>query len=287
MTLIALVPYKDGILSVSDSRCNTYTKDYKSIEEFEENVYREDIKKTFISKDRSLVVSMSGAVELINKAVKAVLNESEELKRGNVNSINELLASVIRSFNSNKQFVGATYEGGLLIAVKRIDGTIWPLAVTLNEDSVNIDTIDEKTFAKTGLALGVGDKAAAELEKMISKYSPDASARTKEDAMAIATMLETVFMNKRLPMPTVLGDAHVYQVGAPIRMHTIEKDSQLDILISEDEVRKLKGSDFSAVKKAMEQKIKDSMKFVDKLKGYLKEDQRTQEPAKKPSKSAG
>ncbi len=70
MTLIALIPHRDGVLSLSDSRCSYYPKGYYSFGRSEKGVGQKRIVKWFVSRDWGRAVSLSGAVDIAKASAK-------------------------------------------------------------------------------------------------------------------------------------------------------------------------------------------------------------------------
>ncbi len=289
MTLIALIPYKDGILSVSDSMCNYYPAKYSNVDEFESEVYTKQVRKSFVSKDGNVVVSMAGtSIDVAGMAARMVIDNAANLEEGDIKTLRDDLVSMVQHINDSYGYAWAYYKAGMLCAVNRTNGKIEPLMIMLDSDNVEIYSAKGKNFDDVGCAIGVPSNEKDALKELIKAHAPKRSDRTLEDAMAIGIMLENIYINKKLPERTMAGKAYIFQVGAPIRMEAVSKNGQTNLVVSENDSKVLYNRNFDSIRAFVAEKLKKEEKTEDtaQIKTFVRNTGEKHEHEKKLSKNS-
>lgn len=265
MTVIAVIPYKDGVLAVADSRGTATPMQYTSLEDFERNVnYDDAMQKLKMSDDHGVVILQSGNAFVASVAAKTILGYANLLEHGGLQN-SALLRSIKDDLDRKADLLANSKlaEGGtgILFAVKDDDGTISPMLAVM-DTGPNVPAGQRVAFGKIkkdtaqyGYSFGPDEYAYTELEALINANCPNPAIRTKEDAMAVALMLENRYIKKPIYRDTQYGKAPLFTVAAPIRMHATESKAETDLTISKDEASITEDMSFAQVKTFLANKL--------------------------------
>jgi hypothetical protein len=267
MTVIAQIPYKDGILVVADSRITIEPKEYSSADDFESKVtYSDGQSKITKSKDGMVVTADGGDVLIDCELVSVIIGKSSGLEginagnRQGLDEVNAELDNVMAAINGSKTFGGK--HGIVLATVKCTDGSIRSLISKMRTTSdagtqgnASARLVDMKLESPAGYAAGPDIMAQDLLKYFVNMNCPDASKRTMEDAMAAAIMLENYYINQPTYENTKYGKAKISTVGGPITMTAVQKDKDLDVVMGKTEMSIMEGKDFKEVKEFIVKKL--------------------------------
>ncbi len=268
MTVIAQIPYKDGVLVVADSRATAQPEEYSSVEDFENKIaYIDGYVKTAKSKDGNIITAAGGDVSLdgiISATVMEKANELESMKSGDtsrgIEALRDKLKNVAGIIGGSKLF-GEMYAN-VLCTVRCSDGIVRTIKTSINtgksvapEDRVNVELVDLRLEMPEGLAKGPDYMVQAALRHFVNSNCPDTAHRTMEDAVAAASMLENYYINQSTETETRLGKARENTVGAPVTMIAVQKDRNIELTMGKTEMSIINAKNFAQVKEFIRNKM--------------------------------
>jgi hypothetical protein len=268
MTVIAEIPYKDGVLVVADSRVTIMPKEYSDEQEFERRVsYADGQSKITKSKDGNIVTASAGSA-LLDVLTTAVIMENvvdlEGMSSGNtvagVAAVKDGLTKVVDMVGSSKIF--GEQNAIVLVTVKCSDGVIRPLIATMDtnndtkpEDRVLFAQLKPASQMPEGCGFGADDIVGERLKYYVNTNCPNPSARTIEDAIAVGIMLENEYINKVTYEDTKFGKALLSTVAAPIMLVGVQRGQDVELTMSKTEMSILNKKTFAEIKEFVSNKI--------------------------------
>ena len=268
MTVIAQIPYKDGVLVVADSRATAQPEDYSSVGDYENKItYIDGYVKTAKSKDGNVITAAGGDVSLdgiISATVMEKADELESMKSGDTSRSIEVLRDKLKNV---ADIIGGSnlfgeMHANVLCTVRCYDGVVRTIKTSMNtekatapEDRVHVELVDLRLEMPEGLARGPDYIVQAALRHFVNSNCPDIAHRTMEDAVAAASMLENHYINQSTEVDTKFGRARENTVGAPVTIIAVQKDRNIELTMGKTEMSIISAKNFAQVKEFIRNKM--------------------------------
>ena len=259
MTIIALIPYKDGVLTISDSR-GTIALPFVAL-------YKNRMKKTFVSKDGDLTIAGSGGADIIVAATYAMFNSEPLLKQYLKDNDSQTEKELEARISKITRWCMGNASSALLMTVRLDDGTIKTVYADINPAKLPVSKPKTKLYQIPDgglIADGLDGTVQDYLDALADKYYLKSKIELA-DALAVGFMLEDRYMEKNYTITYRL--ARVHGVGGAIKAHAMdfEKSNDISIVISKAERERLEGRSYEELRAYFAEKIAARQGFKELL----------------------
>ncbi len=221
MTVIAEIPYKDGVLTVADSRL-TFSLNLPFMSD--RMMHSDGHRKIFESKDGDMVVAAGGDVILSDKVVDYFLSHQAILEWYCKNADDETNIYIRKQLDGMLEEL-PEHMAALLVSVRLDDGRIKSFRVEVeNEFGSPFTTFEEITSAA---AYGSPETLDEYLEKLVEKHGNEGRERSLAEAMALGFLLEDRYIDEYRVVEKT--GQRIKDVGGPIAMHATSKEPSKDV----------------------------------------------------------
>jgi hypothetical protein len=253
MTVIAEIPYKDGVLIVADSRATLATPLFVN--------YIDDEQKVYVAPDKEVTVAIAGSAVLGKDTAKALIKCKSLLQQycmakdnsQEKQNLEDTIAYVLNGASKD----GNVGFSGLLVSVRLPDNTTKIFTIWVG--ALGTGTARDVRFVQDSKndALGVDRTVPIYLNDLVKQNCPDKDKRDLADAMAIAFMLEDAYMEEHYPIKN--GLKKIYGVGGAIRAHAMNNTGdQIDILINKSGRKQIENKSYSELKQFFAEKLAEA-----------------------------